>query len=226
MASGDPGRAAICTISQILGRRALRSRGSSKLERHLEGMNIMDETAGHAIEVRLLPLGKVVEEIRRLIRHGYRRMLVLGPSRSRRLDAVRRALLPLGYRLAVIDLTPVRSRRDLDLAVARATQGRDFYGGIRRLLREAQRRRIAIVFHNLDGCSGTACEDYVVYRVWMEARNHCGSTHVVITARDPDFVVRCFERYEHCRGLVVPIQMAGKDEVSIPAGQCSDGESL
>ena len=188
-------------------------------------MNIMDETAGPAAEVPLLPLGKVVEEIRRAIRHGYRRMLVLGPTQSRRLSAVRRAFLPLRFRVAVIDLSRVRSRRDLDAAVGRATQSKDFYGGMRRLLREAQRRRLVIVFHNLDGCSSLACEDYVVYRVWMEARNHCGSTHVVITVRDPEFVGRCFERYEHCRGLVYPIKLAADDWGTVPSKFHKEGDS-
>lgn len=183
----------------------------------------MDETGIPAVETPILPQKTVVREIQRAIRYGYRRLLVVGPTRSKRLESVQKAFAQFRTRIAVIDLSRVHSRKGLDMAVQRATGSKDFYGGMRKLLRRAQRRRLAIVFHNLDGCSGSFGEEYVVYRVWMEARNHCGSTNVVFTARDPDFVVRCLERYELGRGLVCPINLAYDGPKGIPDNQAMQG---
>lgn len=171
-------------------------------------MNIVDQTGGEPPSERpLVPQKTVVEEIQRVVRHGYRRLMVLGPPGSKRLGAVNRALGPAGIILAVIDLAAVRTRADLDLAVKRATRGADFYGGMRRLIRQAQHRRLAIVFHNFDGCSGSDGEEFVRYRVWFEARNHCGSAIFVFTATDPAFVARCFGQFPNCRTFVYPVDL-------------------
>jgi len=183
----------------------------------------MDETGIPAVETPILPQKTVVREIQRAIRYGYRRLLVVGPTRSKRLESVRKAFAQFRTRIAVIDLSRVHSRKGLDMAVQRATGSKDFYGGMRKLLRQAQRRRVAIVFHNIDGCCGSLGEEYVVYRVWMEARHHCGSTHTVFTARDPDFVVRCLERYEQGRGLVCPINLAYYGPEGVPANKATQG---
>lgn len=78
-----------------------------------------------------------------------------------------------------------------------------------RLERQAKRRRVAIIFHNFDGCSGAPGEDTVVDQVWIEAKDHCRGCLVIFTARDPDFVVRCFERFKDCRGFVHQIVIPG-----------------
>jgi hypothetical protein len=39
---------------------------------------------------------------------------------------------------------------------------------MRRLQRQGQRRRVAVVFHNFDGCFGSPREDEIVYRIWSE----------------------------------------------------------
>jgi hypothetical protein len=163
------------------------------------------------------PQAVVVAGIKRAIAIGYRRLLVLGQPRSRRLSSVRLALEPLGIRVAVVDLAAVRSRKDLDFAVRRATRGADFYGGMRILLREAQRRPLAIVFHNLDSCSASAEEDYVLYRVWSEAKNHCGSALVFFTATNPDFVAKCYERFEPCRAFVRQFNLSRRDHGNAPS---------
>lgn len=188
--------------------------------------SIMDETGKVAGGSLLLAQKTVVAEIQRSIRQGYHRLLVLGPPHSRRLEAVRSAFATFRTEAIVIELLGVRTRYELDVAFQRATGANDFYGGMRKLMRLAQRRRIAVVFHNLDGCSGLPCEEYVVYRVWMEARHHCGATHVVFTARDPEFVARCFERYERGRNLVYPINLASDSPWDFPGEHSKQGGML
>jgi len=167
-----------------------------------------DTGVEHAAEAPLLPQEAVVREIQGAIGRGYRRLLVLGPPRSRRLACVRKAL-GANFKLAIIDLGSVRSRSDLDSAVRRAAKGADFYGGMRRLQRQGQRRRIAIIFHNFDGCFGSPAEDHVVYRIWSEVSYHCESPWVAFTARNPAFVVRLVGSFGSFRAYVRKITFSG-----------------
>jgi hypothetical protein len=165
-------------------------------------MNIMDNTGiGHAAESPLLPQEAVIREIQRAIGRGYRRLLVLGPPRSRRLACVRKALVA-DFKLVIIDLGSVRSRLDLDSAMRRSAKGADFYGAMRRLQRQGQRRRVAIILHNFDGCFGSPGEDEVVYRIWSEVIYHCESPWVVFTTRSPAFVARLIGTFKSFRAYV------------------------
>ena len=159
----------------------------------------------------LKPHEAVVKEIQGAVARCSTRLLVLGPEGSRRLAAVRRALRPLRIRSVVIDLGSVQSRRDLDAACRRTGQGEDFWDAMIKLETEAKRQRLAIVFHNLDGCAGALDEDTVVDLVWMEAKNHCRGCVVIFTARDPDFVARCFDRYTTCRSFIHQVSLFGGD---------------
>jgi hypothetical protein len=93
----------------------------------------------------------------------------------------------------------------LDAAVRSAKLGAGFVNGMGQLERKARRRRLAIVFHDLDGCSGSAGEDCVIDAIWMQARHHCGDYLVVFTVRNADFVGRIFNRFEPCRSFVKQI---------------------
>jgi hypothetical protein len=152
-----------------------------------------------------------IEEIQGAIERCTRRLFVLGPPRSRRLDCIRQALRPLGITPVIIDLARVRSRRDLDAACRRAGQGEDFWDAMIKLEAEAKRQRLAIVFHNLDGCTGALDEDTVVDLVWMDTKNHCRGCLVIFTARDPDFVARCFDRYTTCRSFIHQVSLFSGD---------------
>jgi hypothetical protein len=166
-------------------------------------MNILDQAGGESVgRTQLLPQATVVGEIQSAVRNGYGRLLVLGPPGSRRLASTKRALRAMGFKVVVVDLGNVRSRRGLDVAVRRATRGRDFYGGMRLLQRQAMRRRLAVVFRDFDGCLGLPCEDSVTYRIVMEVRHHCPTPLVVFTARSADFVARCCDRYNSFREYV------------------------
>ncbi len=164
---------------------------------------IIDQTGGFAANAPLLSQGAVAGHIREAIGRGRRRILVLGPARSRRLAAVRQALGAPGYRLVVVDLASVRSRKDLDRAVLRATRSRDFYAGMGKLEWLAQRRPMAVVFHNLDACSGRPCESAIVYRIWSQLSNHTRTPLAVFTVRDVEFADRCNKSFpsfaEHVR---------------------------
>lgn len=153
----------------------------------------------------LRPQGAVAWDIQGAIGRGYRRLLVLGPAGSRRLASSSQALKALGYKVVVFALGSVRSQWDLNAAVRRAKCGASFVDGMGRLERRARRRRVAIVFHDLDGCSGSAGEDCVVDAIWMQARHHCGEYVVVFTARNVEFVSRIFGRFELCRSFVKQI---------------------
>lgn len=184
-------------------------------------MNIMDNTGvGHAAEAPLLPQEAVVREIQGAIGRGYRRLLILGPRRSRRLACVRNALGE-DLKLVIIDLEFVRSRPDLDSATRRSAKGTDFYGAMRRLQREGQRRRVAVIFHNFDGCFGSPGEDEVVYRIWSEVSYHCESPWVVFTARSPAFVGRLVGNFNSFRAYVRRITFSS----NLPGG-FSPGKDL
>ena len=183
-------------------------------------MNIMDESGGKSTtEAPLAPQEAVITEMQEAIGHGYRRLLVVGPPRSRRLASVRKAL-GLDFKLVVIDLGSVRSRADLDSAVRRAGNGADFYGGMRRLEQQGQTRRIAVIFHNFDGCFDSPGEDQVVYRIWSEVSYHCISPLVVFTAHKTGFVAR-LGRYGSFRAYVRKITFSG----GLPGG-FSPGQRL
>jgi hypothetical protein len=149
--------------------------------------------------------GAVVRDIQGAIRRGYRRLLVLGPAGSRRLASSCQALKALGHKVVVLPLGSVRSQVGLDAAVRSAKLGAGFVNGMGQLERKARRRRLAIVFHDLDGCSGSAGEDCVIDAIWMQARHHCGDYLVVFTVRNADFVGRIFNRFEPCRSFVKQI---------------------
>ena len=172
------------------------------------------DSAGRA---QLLPQATVVEEIQSAVCNGYGRLLVLGPPGSRRLASTQSALRAMGFKVVVVDLGNVRSRRGLDVAIRRATRGKDFYGGMRLLQREAMRRRLAVVFRDFDGCLGLPCEDFVTYRILMEVRHHCPTPLVVFTARSTDFVARCCDRYNSFREYVRIVPFSG----DTPPGGCA-----
>jgi hypothetical protein len=119
--------------------------------------------------------------------------------------------MPLGITPVVIDLARVRSRRDLDAACKRAGQGEDFWDAMITLERQSKRQRLAIIFHNLDGCAGAPGKDSVVDLVWMEAKNRCRGCLVIFTARDADFVARCFDQYTTCRSFIHQVSLFGGD---------------
>lgn len=180
-------------------------------------MNVNHQAGRKPIAGRLLrPQGAVAGDIQGVIGRGCRRLLVLGPAGSRRLASSRQALRALGYKVVVLALGSVRSRSDLDAAVRRAKLGSCFGNGMWKLERQALGRRLAIVFHDLDGCSGSADEDYVVDAIWMQAVEHCGDYLVVFTARDGDFVERCFKRFGPCRAFVYPIRFSSGGQGCAP----------
>lgn len=144
----------------------------------------------------------VVEEIQGAVRNGCRSLLVQGLPGSRRLSCARRALAAGRFKVVVMDLGSVRSRGDLDVAFRRVTGRKDFYSGMRCFQRQGMRRRLALIFHNFDGCARSPFEDRIVYRLWFELRNHCRSPIVVFTTTNPDFVARCVESYESFRSYV------------------------
>jgi hypothetical protein len=150
-----------------------------------------------------------IEEIQGTIERCTRRLLVLGPPRSRRLACIRKALMPLGIKPVVIDLRRVRSRQDLDSACKRAGRELGFWDAMIGLEREAKWQRLAIVFHNLDACAGTPGEGPVVDMVWMEAKNRLRGCVAIFTARDANFVARCFGRYTTCRSFIHQISLFG-----------------
>ncbi len=162
-----------------------------------------------AIKKTLRPQQYLVAEIQDALAGAGRRLFVTTPPRLRRLAAVRQALKSLHIKPIVINLGAVRSRRGLDAACKRAHQGVDFVDAMLKLQRQAKQRRLAVVFHNFDACFGSPGEDSVIDLVWMEAKNHCTGCKVIFTARNPDFVARCFDRYPNCRALVWQITVAG-----------------
>jgi hypothetical protein len=183
-------------------------------------MDIIEQFGEEPVAQKALrPQQYVVKEIQDAITSGCRRFFVLGLARSRRLAAVRVALGALGFKLAVIDLGFVRSRRDLDLACRRAALGAEFFAAMIKLERQAKRQRLAVVFHNFDGCFGSPGEDSVVDLVWMEAKNGCRGCKVIFTARNPDFVARCFRQFENCLGFVQLITYPCTYEGNLPSGQ-------
>ena len=54
--------------------------------------------------------------------------------------------------------------------------------------------------------------------VWIEAKNHCGTSLMVFTATDPDFVARCFDRYPNCRAFVCQITVPDSHRSCAPGG--------
>jgi len=180
--------------------------------RHLEGMTIMENASEVAGNRAFRSNREVMDELRGAISRGYRRLLVAGPSGSQRLALTVKALESVGRRVCVIDLGRVRSRRDLDRAVRRATRRVDFYSGMRSLERVAQRLPMGIVFHDLDGCFGSPGEAAVIYRVWSEAVNHCRSSLVAFTARNPEFCARCFETLASGRTTVYRSSLIRKED--------------
>jgi hypothetical protein len=153
------------------------------------------------------PTETVVEAIQGAVNSSSRRLLVLGPPGSRRLDSVRRALTPLGFKVVVLDIRSVRSRKGLDRALRRLTGERDFYRGMRRLEHRALRRLTVLIVHGIDGCAGSPAEDHVFYRIWSEVCHHCRSPIVVFTAKDSEFVARYVALYKSFRSYVRIIRM-------------------
>ena len=170
-------------------------------------MNIMDESSGNASPITVRPQAVIVAEIKGVLGRGYRRFMITGPSGSRRLACAKRALLESGYQVVIVDLAGVRSRSDLDRAVQRTTGGKDFFDGMWRIEKKAMKRPSAIVFHNFDDCLGSSGMDHIVYRVWIEARNHCLSSLVFFTVRRPEFCAHCFKLFEPCRTFLYPIKL-------------------
>jgi hypothetical protein len=167
----------------------------------------------------LPPQQYVVAEIQNAVGGACRRMFVLGPPGSRRLAAVREAFTPLQIKPVVIDLGPVRLRRDLDAACRRAALGEVFFDAMIKLERQATRRGLAVVFHNFDGCFGSPGEDSVIDLVWMEAKNRCRGCKVIFTARNPAFVERCFKQFQNCRGVVREIIFPVSGQGNATSGQ-------
>jgi hypothetical protein len=168
----------------------------------------------------LSPQGAAVGRIRAAVARGYRRFMVVGPAHSRRLASVRQALLPLGFKVVVIDLAGVGSRRGLELEKLRATGDRDLLPGIRKLLRRSPRKCLAIMLHNLDGLPDP--DDGLVDAAWMAAKNHCVGCLFFLTARNPGFVARVFERFEPCRLLVYPVHLSRRcTGDALPGAKCA-----
>lgn len=165
----------------------------------------MDETGENAAPIALRPQAMVVTEIKGVLGRGYRRLMITGPSGSRRLACAKRALFELGYQVVILSLAGVKSRIDLDRAVQRATGGKDFFDGMWRIEKRATKRKLAIVFHDFDDCFGSTGVDQIAYRVWVEARNHCRSSVVIFTLKRPESVSLCFCLFEPCRTFVYPI---------------------
>jgi hypothetical protein len=166
----------------------------------------------------LLPQAAVVEKIHGALGRGYRRLLVLGPVGSRRLGLVRQALAAWKYNVIVFDLSSVHSRWGLDAMARRAAMGANFADAVWKLERQALRRRLAVVFHNFYGCRDSSDESRVVDAVWMAARGLSGSAIMILTARDSNFVARCFEQFPDDRTFVYPINLEGGTLGRAPGG--------
>lgn len=188
--------------------------------RHLGPMNIMDDMGREPVPGRSWSrkMG-FAEELGSAFERGARRFLVVGGPGSRCLSRVVHVLRSRGIRAVVIDLRDARTREDLDAAMRRDVGSRDFYWGMRKLIRHALRSRLAIIFHGMDSSMGSPGGDPILYRVWCEVRSHCGPALVLFTASDPSFPEYCFRRFEPCRSLVYLIRLPGsKAPVRQPVG--------
>jgi len=186
--------------------------------------DIMNQFGAEPAAAKTLPPQQyVVAEIQNAVGGACRRMFVLGPPRSRRLAAVRQAFTSLHIKPVVIDLGPVRLRRDLDAACRRAALGGGFFDAMIKLERLVQRlatrRHLAVIFHNFDGCFGSPGEDSVIDLVWMEAKNRCRGCKVIFTASNPAFVERCIRQFQNCRGVVREIIFPMSGQGNATSGQ-------
>ena len=113
------------------------STGGNENLRTILGKDIMGTIhhPGKDIVIRktLRPHETVAKQIQGAVARCCRRLLVLGPARSRRLASVRQALAALGFEPAIIDMGSVQTRRDLDAACKRAALGADFFDAMVRL---------------------------------------------------------------------------------------------